>query len=417
MVVRAPPAPVAEGAGAPYVRARESAEGGPSLYREIARNALAVTGARLVNLALLEPGDTLLRGVAWAAAPRSLVEFGLSLTRRIIPGFAPERLDFPVDVNPLVRAVHLERKPVLATFEEMARGSTDPRIVGLAARLIGLRHTYSIPLDAGGGRVGSLAFHFSETPDEHRRLVAEAFARQTGLTLQNAMLSAELARRIAELARSRERIVEAEERTRREIAELLHSRVQAQLLIATQRVLDARSRLDADSIVAAELDGAVADLDRIREEEIRRASHILHPEAIRVGLVPALHLLAERYEPALAVTVVASPEVAALDDPSANGLPEPLRLAAYRVVEEALANVARHAQASSAEIDLILENADVTRLVLSVRDGGRGFDRERVEPGLGLRTARDRVELLRGSLRIESEAGRGTTVTAMLPLD
>lgn len=414
----AQPAPPAETAGAPYVRARESAEGGPTLYREIARNGLAATGARLVNLALLEPGDTLLRGHAWAAAPRSLVEFGLSLARRIVPAFAPERLDFPVDVNPLVRAVHLERRPVLATFEEMARGSTDPRVLGIAARLVGLRHTYSVPFDAGGGRVGSLAFHFAETPDEQRRLTAEAFARQAGLSLENALLSAELAERFAEVARSRERIVEAEERTRREIAELLHDRVQAQLLIATQRVLDARRQLDTDvGIAGAELDRAVSDLDHIREEEVRRASHVLHPEAIRVGLVAALQILAERYEPALAVTVAATPEVAELDDPRANRLPEPLRLAAYRVVEQALANVARHARASSARIGLAISDASGKRLAVSVRDDGQGFDGNRATPGMGLRTARDRVELLRGSLHVESVTGRGTTLTASFPLD
>ena len=105
--------------------------------------------------------------------------------------------------------------------------------------------------------------------------------------------------------------------------------------------------------------------------------------------------------------------VLALDDPVANRLPDPVRLAAYRVVEEPLANVYRHAQASRATVELTAPDGT---LEIVVRDDGRGFAPGQALAGLGMNTIAARVGQLGGAWWLDSAPGRGTTLTVRLPL-
>jgi signal transduction histidine kinase len=93
-------------------------------------------------------------------------------------------------------------------------------------------------------------------------------------------------------------------------------------------------------------------------------------------------------------------------------LPEPLELAAYFVVSEALTNIVKHASATEASV--LLEREPVTLRVTVVDDGNGGA---RVKPGSGLAGLDDRLEALDATLSIESEAGRGTTVRAAFPCE
>ena len=105
--------------------------------------------------------------------------------------------------------------------------------------------------------------------------------------------------------------------------------------------------------------------------------------------------------------------VLALDDPVAKHLPDPVRLAAYRVVEEALANVYRHAEASRATVELTAPNGT---LEIVVRDDGRGFAPGQAPAGLGVNAIAARVGQLGGAWWLESAHGRGTALTVRLPL-
>ena len=109
-----------------------------------------------------------------------------------------------------------------------------------------------------------------------------------------------------------------------------------------------------------------------------------------------------------------SQEIRALDDPAHSRIPESFRLIVYRVVEEALNNALRHAQPRRVTIRLALRPDRL--LHLSVEDDGRGFDPQTFQEGLGLRTAAVRVQQLGGVWQLTSAPGRGTTLTAILPL-
>ncbi len=385
-----------------------------ALYQEIADNALVVTGARLVSLSWYDPGEQMHR--LGAIAPRTLFDLMIGAVRAVLPRFSPQ-VPFRADVNPATRAVLIEGRALLAPFMEHAAGTMPAVVLRVATATGGLRWTHSVPLLVGGKVTGALAFHFTERPEPEKLLVAEAFAKQVALTLENTRLLDALRQRAEELERSRERIVVAEERTRREIAELLHSRIQARLLVATHRLWECRAILSQDPAKAAALLGELTDeFDRIREEDVRQVSHLLHPSVIRIGLLPALQQLAEDFEPQLRVTVTAGVRVTELDHPARNALPEPLRLAVYRFVDEALANVARHAGVDAALVTVDFDGALEPALCVTVRDEGPGFDVSVAHAGIGLRSMQDRVEQLRGTLAIASAPGSGTTLTARLPL-
>jgi signal transduction histidine kinase len=156
------------------------------------------------------------------------------------------------------------------------------------------------------------------------------------------------------------------------------------------------------------------ELDENREQDVRQASYLLHPSFIREGLTPAVYALAERCEGEVAVTVAVDSALAAWDTPIRNRLPEALRLAAFRIVEEALGNVMRHGQATTAHITLGIE--EHSSLVITVGDNGCGFDVEQVRPGLGLASIESRVRQAGGNWRIMSVLAKGTTVSVCLPL-
>jgi len=205
----------------------------------------------------------------------------------------------------------------------------------------------------------------------------------------------------AELAASRTRIVAAADETRRRIERDLHDGTQQRLVS-----LDLELRL-AQSMVPAELPeletgiGRVADELNEAVEDLREIARGIHPAILSEGgLGPALRTLARRA--AIAVEL----DVAAIAR-----LPEPIEVAAYYVVSEALTNATKHACASVVRV--AVEERDDS-LHLSIRDDGVGG----VDParGSGLIGLRDRVEALDGSIDVSSRSGEGTLIVAKLPL-
>jgi signal transduction histidine kinase len=151
----------------------------------------------------------------------------------------------------------------------------------------------------------------------------------------------------------------------------------------------------------AELSGVATGLVAA-VEDLQEISRGIHPAILsKGGLAPALRALAHRS--AIPVDLDITTDVR---------LPEPIEVAAYFVASEALANAAKHSDAT--RIDVSLEQRD-DNLLLSVRDDGvGGADAAR---GSGIVGLNDRVEALGGSLHVDSRPGEGTQIVARLPLD
>jgi signal transduction histidine kinase len=233
-----------------------------------------------------------------------------------------------------------------------------------------------------------------------RRAVLAAAGAAVRLALENERLQAELRVQLAELHASRARIVTAGDEERRRLERDLHDGAQQRLLglgLALQLV---RARLGEEANGAAEL---LAEADgelRAALDELRELARGIHPAVLtEQGLGAALKTLAERSP--VPVTLAEVPE---------QRLPGPAEAAAYFLVSEALANVAKYAGASRVRVSVVHLGE---RVLVDVDDDGvGGADPSR---GSGLRGLVDRVHALDGELELESLPGCGTHVHAEIP--
>jgi signal transduction histidine kinase len=230
--------------------------------------------------------------------------------------------------------------------------------------------------------------------------LVRAVGGAASLALENERLDAELRANLHELRASRARIVESADAARRRIERDLHDGAQQQLVAILLALRMARARLDDDPTAAAQmLDATTRDL-ATAIDELRELARGIHPAVLSDrGLGPALDGLATRLS--LPVEIGSMPS---------ERLPEKVEAAAYFVVAEALTNVARYAEATHARIDVTRDDGQVT--VAIADDGVGGADPAK---GSGLRGLADRVAALDGRLEVDSEAGRGTTVRAVIP--
>jgi signal transduction histidine kinase len=203
--------------------------------------------------------------------------------------------------------------------------------------------------------------------------------------------------------------IEASEQERKRWARELHDET-LQAFGGLRMLQSAALRSDASE---AELREALKEGIELIDVEIDNLSALiaeLRPAALdEIGLVPALRTLAERKERegGLTVDVLASVKEGDLR------LPLETESLLYRLVQEALNNVVKHAGASRAEAVLEREDGVVE---VTVRDDGRGFDPATANGGFGLTGMRERVELAGGELWIEATPGAGTTVSASIPV-
>jgi signal transduction histidine kinase len=227
-----------------------------------------------------------------------------------------------------------------------------------------------------------------------------AVSAAAALALDNERLQAELRAHLDELKASRARIVRAADLERIRMQRNLHDGTQQRLTSVAMAIALAESKLRADP------ETALANLRQAKEvlaaalTELRDLSQGIHPGFLTErGLGPALQDLA--YTAPLPVTV----------DADLNGrLPDQVEAGAYYVVAEGLANVAKHAHASIAQVTLAKQGG---RLLVQVRDDGvGGADPNR---GTGIRGLTDRVQALGGRLRFDSSPGQGTEIRVTIP--
>src|SRR6266545_5735824 len=234
------------------------------------------------------------------------------------------------------------------------------------------------------------------TPAERRLL--DDIALQAGV-------AAHAVRLTADLQRSRERLITAREEERRRLRRDLHDGLGPQLASLTLTLAAARELLRHDVDAADMLLRELAIHTQAAIADIRRVVYDLRPPALDdLGLVLALREQAAHYSHAgFQITIDAPNHLPAL--------PAAVEVAAYRIVQETLTNVVRHAQAQTCVVRLTLGDA----LAVEIRDDGVGLP-PGARAGVGLTSMRERTAELGGTCQIESVPGGGTCIRARLPL-
>jgi signal transduction histidine kinase len=365
----------------------------------LTEQAVRVVPAAVIGIALPEEGRTVLRYVAAAG------ERGERLRGHTVPVGGSK-----------VGAALLARRVVRVDDLQ-----ADPDAYAPTGRVAGVRSLLIIPIvrrfEAVGVIVaGDRMTSAVQAADDER--ILEAYATRTILVLELAQaLSAErdradaverlVASEIRDAARREtlRRVVEAQERERRRLAIELHDET-GQSLAA---VLMGLRRLEESGDPAA----VKATVEELRAtvvnavQELRALAVELRPKALDdFGLAAALERLVDTYSRRTALTV--DSHLGGLE----SRLPEPVESALYRIAQEALTNIAKHAGASAVSV---VTRRDGARLTMIVEDNGTGFEASTPGEGLGLVSMRERAELLGGSLKVESSAEHGTTLVVEVP--
>jgi signal transduction histidine kinase len=343
----------------------------------VVRRLRELLGARVVALALPSGGDTL-RFAAVSGAEdllgttisRSESKSGAVLERR-----RSERIDSVLD---------------------------DPEVHHEVSRQLAARTGMWVPLIARDQAIGVLEIHDKEGPDprfthDDFRL-AETFAAR-------AAVAVEMSQRVARDAVRR--VVQAQELERQKLARELHDetgQALTSILLGLKPLEEALADHPARAAVAELREHVVVAL-----QDVRRLAVELRPKLLDdFGLVPALERLTES---------VAEQAEIRVDFHSALGetrLRGDVETALYRVVQESLTNIVKHADARNVSVSVARRESGVAAVI---EDDGAGFDQRTVrEDGVGLLGMRERLALLDGRLEIESRPGAGTTVVAEVPL-
>ncbi len=265
----------------------------------------------------------------------------------------------------------------------------------------GMSRACAVPLD--DPEDGTLVVARSGTEGLSREEVGllHGMARVTSMTVRLLRLLEQERSFRGELAASRARVVAAADEMRRRIERNLHDGTQQRLVALTFRLRGVRAGVPED---LPELRRELADVEDGLGgllDELREISRGLHPGILsKGGLGPALKSLVPR-----------TPLPVQLDVRVLERLPEPLEVAAYYVVSEALANAAKHADASAAHVALEVKDG---ALCVHIWDDGRGgADPAR---GSGIVGLRDRVEAIGGTMVMTSPPGKGTSLLVELPI-
>ena len=287
-------------------------------------------------------------------------------------------------------------------------------------RSTGLKSNLTIPLVSMGTVVGGIGFTSYRS---HRILPDELIPR---LRLVGDIFTNALARKRADeaIVENEKLLRHAKEGLQQLSSKLLLSQEEERARIAREMHDDWTQRLATLGIDAANLENQVGDattalplVQAMRQrlvslaEDVHALSRQLHPSIIDdLGLADALRSECASFARRENVKVHYAPG----NVPS--NLPKDIALCIYRVAQESLRNLAKHAAVSEASIKLV---GDEHELVLQVCDEGVGFDQtsSHSQPGIGLASMHERVQLVHGKLSIESSLGNGTTIEVRVPVE
>ena len=277
---------------------------------------------------------------------------------------------------------------------------------GLGALAEGATSALVVPLRFRGGMQGLLvAFdRLSDGPafeadDEH---ILSSYGASAAIAIATA--------RSVEDERLRNS-VEASEQERRRWARELHDET-LQELGALKVLLQGARRSDKQDVVLDAVDRAVEQI-QLSISGLQGLITELRPAALdELGTGPALDALIKRTAATSGLDIRAHVDLAYEQGRTSSRHVNEVESAVFRIVQESLTNVVKHAEAERVDIDV---TEDARRVTLTIHDDGRGFDVSKRGEGFGLLGMRERVSLVGGELRLESAPGSGTTVTASVP--
>lgn len=288
---------------------------------------------------------------------------------------------------------------IAAVTKRFAAGQYDQRLEAVAA-----------------DEIGQIEARLNQVAEQ----LVESMAREKMLVEQNTRLEeqARLSRDLQESVKqqiferkAREKILveqnaRLEERTR--LSRDLHDSVRQQVFALAVQIELARSLLEQDSAAAREHLGEADELSYQIQQELTRLIDALRPAELQAkGLTAALRDYVTTWSRQSRIA-------ADLSLPETCLLPSSIEEVLWRVTQEALSNVARHGQASSVQIHLGWTEQHVS---LSVSDNGQGFEMtSHAHTGLGLRSIRERIEQVGGTILIQSAKGAGTRIVVHCPL-
>ena len=352
----------------------------PRLLQLVVDRLRELINARLVFIAMPQPdGDTVIETVAGEDAEKFVgmkLDSNRSKTARVLERKRSERVDSLID---------------------------DPEVEQPAARSMGARTGLFVPLVVRDRAIGVVVAQDKQETDARFTdgdvRIAEAFAERAAVAI-------DLSERVA--GDALRRVVEGQELERKRLARELHDETGQAL---TSILLGLRSIEDAagDQPEVRESILAVRELVVGTLHDVRRLAVELRPKALDdFGLVPALERLTETFKEQTEVDVQLE---AALGE---DRLSPDIESALYRIVQEALTNVIKHAQAKTVSV-VLTRKGDAVAVV--IEDDGRGFDPSGArEDGLGLVGMRERIALLGGRVTVESAERHGTTVAVEVPV-
>jgi signal transduction histidine kinase len=277
----------------------------------------------------------------------------------------------------------------------------DPEVDRDFARLMGLRAALFVPLVVGERAIGVIEAFDKLAADrrfsQEDLRVAEMFAVQAGIAVDTTARVARDALR---------RAVEGQELERRRLARELHDETGQALTSILLGLSALEEANDSEALSAATQE--VRDLVVTTLQDVRRLAVELRPAALDdFGLAAALERLTENFAEQTGLEVELE---SALGE---ERLPADIETVLYRLVQEALTNVVKHAHAERVSIVLQRKERAVSAVI---EDDGRGLSDGQGEGGLGFMGMRERVALVNGRLRIESSANAGTTLLVEVPL-
>jgi signal transduction histidine kinase len=290
---------------------------------------------------------------------------------------------------------------------ENASSLCQPSAADLALRV-------TVPIALHNDLIGSLSLELDEpeamTPDHMH--IAREVADSLAVAIHSVRLLEEVRTSHKRLQALSARLLEVQEMERRHLARELHDEV-GQALTSVKINLQTMKRLNDSSELATYLEDGIRIIDRALNQ-VRALSFDLRPSLLDdLGLVPALRSLVDRQAQRAGFS-------ASVDaDPTQRQIPPQVETACYRIVQEALTNVIRHAQAQNVIVKL---RVDHDELDLLIRDDGAGFDARTALQhaarggNLGLLGMEERATLAGGRLTIKSDPGQGTDVRALFTL-